>query len=360
MTTYIQRVIKKNSKVTIKVPKKISKHVTMMIGTNGKKNHASMARLNNVSYRDLHIKKNEVNDCIKESEKFLIETVKNLATEENKGFLIADFTFLQKLFAQNIPSITYDYSGTEKRVSKGLSTGFLFWSNGEITVPLNFNFWRRYKDVGELYAKKTDLVKSLILYAKINEIPFQEILLDGAFPSKDMLHFLDNEQVKYTIRIPKNRKITSKEGSYKLSEHPALTLQKNQKYKTVQGEYKGIHAYFTVHKRTGKNNTKETVYIISNVNRPSAQHVAVFAQRWGAEKCFRSMKQYLGLADCQSTDADKQKLHIFMVMISYTVLQLLKSDKKKYSVEAILHLIRFQKKHHFLFDYTHLEQTIMS
>jgi hypothetical protein len=360
MTTLIQRVIKKNTKVTIKIPKKISQHVAMMIGTDGKKNFASMARLNNVSYRKLHIKKNELNDCIEESMQFLIGTVKNLATKENKGFLIADFTFLQKQFAQHIPSITYDYNGTEKRVSKGLSTGFIFWSNGKITVPLNFNFWGRYKDLGELYEKKTDLVKRLIKFAKINEIPFEEILLDGAFASKDMLNFLESEQIKFTIRIPKNRKITSQAGIFKLSEHPGLQLKKNQKYKTIHGAYKGVFAYFTAHKRAGTNNTKEIVYIISNVNRPPAEHVAEFAKRWDAEKCFRSIKQYLGLADCQSTNADKQKLHIFTVMTAYTVLQLIKFDKKKSSVEAILHLIRFQKKHHFLLDYIDLEQTIMS
>lgn len=202
MTTLIQRVIKKNSKVTIKikVPKKISEHVAIMNSTQGKKNYASMARLNNISYKKLHIKKNEIKECIKESKQFLIETIKNIATEKNKGRLVADFTFLHKLFAKNIPSITYDYSGTEKRVSKGLSTGFLFWTNGTTTIPLNFNFWRRYKDIGELYAKKTDLVKRLILYAKMHEIPFEEILLDGAFASQDMLAFLESEQIKFTIR----------------------------------------------------------------------------------------------------------------------------------------------------------------
>lgn len=360
MTTSIQRVIKKNSKVTIKVPKKISQHVALMIGTNGKKNFASMARLNNISYRKLHIKKNEVNDCIEESMKFLIETIKSLAIEKNKGFLIADFTLLQKPFAEHIPSITYDYSGTEKRVSKGLSTGFIFWSNGKITMPLNFNFWGRYKDLGELYEKKTDLVKYLIKFAKTHNIPFEEILLDGAFASKDMLDFLESEQIKFTIRIPKNRKITSDAGTFKLSEHPGLQLKKNQKYKTIHGAYKNVSAYFTAHKRVGTNNTKEIVYIVSNVNRSPVEHVTEFAKRWEAEKCFRSIKQYLGLADCQSINADKQRLHIFTAITAYAVLQLIKFDKKKSSVEAILHLIRFQKKHHFLLDYIDLEQTIVS
>src|SRR5580692_11676988 len=120
MTTSIQNVIKKNSKVTIKVPRKISKHVALMITTNGRKNYASMAQINKLSYRKVYIKKDEVGDRIKTSMQFLIETIKSLSTQENIGFLIADFTLLQKPFAKHIPSITYDYSGTEKRVSKGL------------------------------------------------------------------------------------------------------------------------------------------------------------------------------------------------------------------------------------------------
>jgi hypothetical protein len=359
MTTSIQRVIKKTKEVILKVPKKISLHIALMVTTNDRKNYASMARSNGISYAKVCIRKDQVKERIDDSARFLISLIKRLSTKKNPGYLVADFTILNKPFSENIPSVTYDYDGVGKLVSKGFSAGFIFWSNGPITIPFDYTLWHREKDVGELYKKKTELVKEIIKLARENEIPFDEIKLDGAFASQDMLEFFVRENIHFTLRIPSNRVITTKDGNYQLSKHPGLKLQRNQKYKTIFASYKGTYCYFTVHKRNGTKNTKEVVFIVSDIYRSAKKHVDSYAKRWVAEKFFRTGKQYIGLTDCQSTNADKQRLHLFSVMISYAVLQLMRIDKKKQSVEEVLHCVRRQKMVDDLFGYIDLERTFM-
>ncbi|HVX00574.1 MAG TPA: transposase [Candidatus Babeliaceae bacterium] len=97
-------------------------------------------------------------------------------------------------------------------------------------------------------------------------------------------------------------------------------------------------------KRNGSNNTKEVIYIVSNVKRTAREHIAAYKQRWPVEKFYRTSKQHLGLTNCQSTDAEKQRLHVFMVMVSYASLELMRIDQKKTSVEEVLHPLRRQKK----------------
>jgi hypothetical protein len=175
-----------------------------------------------------------------------------------------------------------------------------------------------------------------------------------------MLSFLIKEGLYFTIRIPANRIVTTEKGSYQLAEHPELQLQRNQKYKTIYASYKGLFCYFTAHKRKGQKGRYEVVFIVSNVKRTPKGHVKAYAERWPGEKCFRTGKQHIGLTHCQSRNADKQKFHVFCVMVSYAVLQLMKIDQKKQSVEEVLHPIRRQKVTDHLFEYLDLEATIMN
>ena len=66
-------------------------------------------------------------------------------------------------------------------------------------------------------------------------------------------------------RVPRNRVIRDKNASYQLQHHPIFQFKRNRKYKTIYGYYKGIEYYFTAQKRNGRNDTKEMVFIESNV-----------------------------------------------------------------------------------------------
>ena len=360
MTTSTQSVFKKFSEVIFKVPKKISLHVSLMIMSTERKNYAAMARSTGVNYRLAYIKKENVDEYLEESMKYLHSTIKNIATKANPGYLILDFTLLFKPFSEQSPSVTYDYDGISKRVNKGFSIALVLWSNGSVTIPFDFSYWLRKKDAGELYVKKTDIVKKLIKLAQQYGIPFKEVRLDGAFATEDVLTFLLIERIHFTMRIAMNRVVSSEDGEYQLVQHPKLKMLRNEKFKTIRANYKGLPLYFTAHKRNGKKGTKEVVFIVSDLPRSPKEHVKAYDGRWPVEKCIRTKKQSLGFTHCQSTNPDKQRFHIFAVMVSYTVLQLMKFDQKEESVEEVLHSIRRQKKIDTLFEYIDLEQTVMS
>ena len=359
MTTSIQSVFKNFSEVIFKVPKKLSVHIGLMIMSSDRKNYAAIARSNHVNYRTAYVKKEEVIDCLEESIKFLHLTIKNRASQAKKPFLILDFTLLRKQFSKNIPFVTYDYDGVEKRTNKGFSAAFAFWSDGKVIIPFDFSLWLRKKDAGELYIKKNDVVKKLIKLAKQYEIPFYEVRLDGVFATEDMIKFLIEESIHFTMRMPKNRVVKSDNEEYQLMNHPKLKMIRNEKFKTISASYKDFSLYFTAQKRNGNNDAKEVVFIVSDLQRDAKEHVKAYEKRWPGEKFNRTGKQSLGISHCQSTNFDKQRFHIFAVMVSYTVLQLMQIDQKKKSVEEILHLIRRQKMVQNLFQYLDLDETII-
>lgn len=360
MTTSAQSVLENVVNVIYKVSKKLSLHVALMVMGTERKNYTAIARSTGVKYHKVYIRKEDAEEYIEESVKFLHLTIKNRASQAKKCFLILDFTLLRKHFSKHIPLVTYDHDGVEKRVNKGFSAAFTFWSDGKVTIPFDFSLWLRKKDAGELYIKKNDVIKKLIKLAQQYGIPFDEVRLDGAFATEDMIKFLIDEGIHFTMRMPKNRVVKSDDEEYQLMNHPKLKMLRNEKFKTISASYKSCPLFFTAQKRTGNNNTKETVFIVSDLQRSAKEHVKAYEKRWPGEKFNRTSKQSLGISHCQSTNHDKQRLHIFVVMTSYTVLQLIQIDQHKQSVEEILHGIRRQKNIDILFRYLDLERTFMN
>jgi hypothetical protein len=360
MTTVIQNVIKNIKEVTHNLSKKVKIHIGLLITTVERKTYASMARENGLNYRSVFIREEDADFYLQELERYLIERIKQYATKKIPGYLLLDFTMINKFFSDKIPGVTYDLNGVGKRVTKGFSAGVIFWSNGSIVIPFDFALWQRKKDANELYQKKTEIVKRLIQKAQELGIIFSEVKLDGAFASLDMLLFFIQKNIGFTIRIPENRKVEIQGVLNSLRDHPVLKMRRNQKYKTALGTYKGIPLFFTAHKRNGKDKKKEVVFIVSNVDRTVKEHVEAYNLRWPAEKFFRTAKQSLGLADCQSIDPKKQRLHVFLVMATYTVLGVMKIDQKKKSIEKVLHPIRHQKFNTRAFDFTEFNETFSS
>jgi hypothetical protein len=363
MTAMVQSVIKKITEVTLKnASKKLTLYISMLLSSKERKNYASMARENNFSYKQVYVDRKHAAQYAAECKQFLIDLVKDISKKsDDDGYIVIDFSLLEKLYSQKIPFVTYDYNGAKKQVSKGFSIGFVFWSNGKVTIPLDYYLWIRKKEMLEGYKTKIEIAQELLLSIKAQGIPVKEVLMDGAFASEGMIKFLKANGIHFTMRIPTNRVIQTKNEKNQLAKHSELRMKGNERYKTVQGSYKGEeHLFFTAHKRNGKNDTKEVVFIVSDAERKPKEHVQEYDDRWPAEKYFRSSKQHIGISQCQSTDSDKQEFHIFSVMVSYAILQCIKYDKKKQSVEEVIHDIRRRKIIHPLLDYIDLEQTFMS
>ena len=86
------------------------------------------------------------------------------STTKNPGVLISDSSQLMKLYAKKIEHLSYDYNTCMKGVFKGITNVVLAWTNGKITIPLEFDFWVRKKQMKDinLYRKKTAISQELI------------------------------------------------------------------------------------------------------------------------------------------------------------------------------------------------------
>lgn len=65
-----------------------------------------------------------------------------------------------------------------------------------------------------------------------------------------------------------------------------------------------------------------------------------YKKRWPIEKMFRTIKQHLGLQECQSTKMDTQLNHAAAVLLAYSnIVFLQKKRQYKMSIESNLSVI---------------------
>lgn len=205
---------------------------------------------------------------------------------------------------------------------------------------MDFKFWVNERFV-ENYKKKTDLAQELIL-EQYKQLNVDYVTLDGAFASKGMIYFFIQKGINFCMQIEKNRVIVSQNGTMaQLQKHPELKFIKNECYKTIKATYKGLPGYFTVHKRY--NNSRKSykiVFIVSHLNISPKKQSDAYKIRWNIEKSFRTMKQSLGLGDCQCLSVEKQSLHILSVFLAYAKLEEQKICSRKKSPEEVLKQVR--------------------
>ena len=328
------------------IPSSAKKYIAALLISSGKKNCASMSYELEVPYNSIYEFLDPKNFQEASLKQYLIAMVHVYSTEQNKGIFIVDSTQIVKLYAKKLECCCYDFSNSMKLVVKGMSCVTSVWTNGKIVIPLDFSFWTRKKDLKNdaNYKKKTDISKDLISELK-DKIPFEYIALDGEYGSESFLTFLHKNNLKYSIRIPKNRRVLIGNTDAQLKKQPFFQLKKNERYKTATGSYKGIPALFTSQKRKGKNGTKQIVFVVSNLESLTPkQHILSYERRWPIEKMFRTLKQSLGIQHCQSNSRKKQRAHIYATFLAFAELEKQKIYKKKKSPEEILKIIHIQNK----------------
>lgn len=356
-----QYVLKSQRKVNQLISSTAKKYIASLLISRGRKNCASMSFELGITYNSIYKFLNPADFQEKAFKEYLISMIHVHSTNKNPGVLIVDNSHIIKIFSQKLSCIGYDFNSSMKLVLKGISCVTSAWTNGKIIIPLDFDFWTRKKDLPKnmQYKKKTKISMELINEYK-SKIPFEYIALDGDYGNQYCFDYLQENNLKYSIRIPKSRVVLIKGIETQLKNHPIFKFKKNEKYKMTKGIYKGKKMYFIAQKRKGPKGTTQVVFIASTIEGLTPkQHVQAFSLRWPIEKMFRTLKQSLGMRDCQSTSTEKQRVHIFATFIAFTKLEIQKIIKQKKSPEQILKAIRFQNKPELNPALSVLESTIM-
>jgi hypothetical protein len=273
-----------------------------------------------------------------EIEEQLLSLAKETRKKSALRALITDPTTIIKSYAQKMQKICYDRSGCTKNIERCLVPIYIAVADQNITIPLNLDFWVQEKITGsKQYKSKAEITCELVEHVIIKGIEFDFLSFDGAYAIPTMFTFFqDNNDLNFIMRIPKNRVVTLPNGA-RSQLQKCLRLNRNERAKTIKAKLYNATYFFTAYKRKKRDcNAWETVYIVSNMNLPAKEQAAAYDLRWSVEKMNKITKQKFGTAQCQVIEAQKQRAHIMAAFLAYSILGLIKIDKKSQSVDELV------------------------
>ena len=269
----------------------------------------------------------------------LMFSIANFHAKEQSGYFVIDDTTMSKLFIKFLAGAYTIYNTAMGRPDRGFNLVVIAWSNGRVTIPLMFDWYFHKEIVGQYFRTKTEVAIDLICKSR-KKVPFSYILFDGHYSTIDMLKFLTKHNFSFVAKIPRNRKVAIKKIFDQIQNLQQIKLVRNERNRATQALYHGMKLWFSVHKRLKRTGDYSFTYIVSNMKLDPKIYMKVYKQRWCIEEMFRTMKQSLGFAQCQSTKLEKQQAHIFSIFFSYSFLETFKNDQKLKNPEAALKSLR--------------------
>ncbi|MBA3954502.1 transposase [Candidatus Dependentiae bacterium] len=237
----------------------------------------------------------------------------------SKLSIIIDDSLISKRYSKFIRGSGDNYDTTIKQTYRSVCFIAIMLTDGHYSLPLDHKIWMREKFV-ESYRSKEKLAQELL--GKIrHHWPHAIVLMDGLYATPTMFAWLNENKMRFETRIHSNRVIEHKGTKAGIKKHPALQLKNDWKRKTIKAIWKGIGLYITVVKRKLKKGSYIITYQASNYKSLARTHMSNYSYRWNIEKFFRTAKQSLGLAHCQSVKQKLQENHIMNVFGAFAILQ---------------------------------------
>lgn len=215
------------------------------------------------------------------------------------GWLILDDTVLAKPFGKQFPHACVVWDASQEKPVFGYNLVFLCWSNGMLTIPL---CWRWYK---QGVTTKTELAQSLLREAKyVWKLTPDKVLFDSWYASAAIINQLTEYHWHFVSKLKKNRVINGCRIDEDLI-HDGDELT---------GLITGLCSVTVI-----KNDRR---FLCTNdLSLATTQIIGWYGQRWAIEDCFRFLKNQLHLEGCQARSTRSQQIHLLTSITAYLILQ---------------------------------------
>lgn len=230
------------------------------------------------------------------------ETAKNDVLGKS-GVIIADETVLNKSRSNKVELVSWQYSGDEHDVIKGIGIVNLLFkdSSSEEVIPLDYRIYHPPED-GKT---KNDHFREMLKVAHERRIKPEAVIADSWYSSLNNLKFVRDLGWVWVVGLRKNRVVNRGENL------GSLTIPD----KGLKVHLRG-YGWITVYRFVTKES--RTDFIGTNLENPTKEKVEdLVKKRWSIEVYHRELKQTCGLQNCQSRTGRAQRNHIGFSILTW-------------------------------------------
>ena len=250
--------------------------------------------------------------------------------------VVMDDGTISRRYSQEVEGASSMVDQSTKSFTTGCKIVFCGLTDGKYFLPIAIEQWIAEFIAGEGYLSITQLAEKLIERVLELGIAIDRFVMDGLYFSEGFIQFLHTKKLKFVMKAKTTTSVAYKGEKIQLQDCKDLRLNGNQNQKKIVAEWKGQLWYFIAVRRSGKRGEK-IIYLIANFKTKARIYAQIYDSRWNIEKFIRTGKQYLGLKNCLSTDAQIYLNHIKCVLFAYCLLQIL---MKKLRLDCVEDAIR--------------------
>ncbi len=252
------------------------------------------------------------------------ENVARQVIATRNGYVVFDDTVLDKQHSFAIELVRRQYSGNAHGVIKGIGVVTCVYVN-----PERDQFWlidyRIYDPDGDGKSKLEHVQEMLSHTVYHKRLPFQAVLMDTWYATKDLMLFIESLEKVYYCPIKNNRLVDDSGGQTAYQRVDTLNWSSLERQQGKLVKIKGFPKDHKVQCFRVVVSTHRTDFVVTNDltqdSTEATQQACGF--RWKIEQLHREGKQVTGLEACQCRKARIQRNHIgcaFLVWVRLNAL----------------------------------------
>jgi hypothetical protein len=250
------------------------------------------------------------------------ENVRDHVVLTPSGYVLFDDTVLDKHYSFAIELVRHQYSGNAKQVIKGIGVVTCVYVH-----PMLDLFWRiayRIYDPEGDGQRKLEHVREMltnVVYHK--HLPFQAVLMDPWYATKDLMWFLESFQKCDSCPLKDNRQVDASSGQQPYQRVDALSWTAAALAHGKRLKITGFPKEHNVQLCRVVVSPHRTDYVVTNDLAPESTEATQEACgfRWKMEPWHREGKQVTGLERCQCRKARMQRNHIGCALLVWVRLK---------------------------------------
>jgi hypothetical protein len=239
------------------------------------------------------------------------EHVKGEIVFSPRGCIVFDNSVLDKNHSHNIDMVRRQYSGDAHGLIKGIGMVNCLYVN-----PDSGQYWiadyRLFDPDGDGNTRLDDVREMLISLVAGKAIPFDRVLVDSGYATKDLMLFIESLGKIYYCALKDNRQLDDRKGEREFCRADALTWTPQELEHGKIVKIKGFPKEHKVKLFRVAVSTIRTDFVATNDLSQNSTKVTqdACALRWKIEQFHREIKQLTGIEKCQCRRARIQRNHI--------------------------------------------------
>lgn len=259
--------------------------------------------------------------------------------ESDDGCLIFDDTVQDKKWSDESDIMCWHFDHTVGKSVRGVNMlNALYYSNG-VSIPISFEIIKKYQyseiETKEIKRKsiitKNELMREMILTAVKNQVKFKYVLMDSWFGAKENFEFITKYKKEFLSAIKSNRLIAlslKDKQQGKFIRVDELELSDKQ---SIRGYLKGYDKEVLLVRRvfTNKDGSEGVLNLVcSEITLDGDLVSTIYEKRWKVEEFYKSLKHNVDMAKSPTKTIRTQSNHIFLSIVAFFKLELLKIKHK--------------------------------